>query len=75
MKQVVQLLSTGCNENLTHASYDINKYHKNFVGLQLRNGFLHRKLFDDTGKISHRQACISKQLKSEVFFRIHNAPT
>ena len=75
MKQVVQWLSTGCNENLAYASYDIKKYHNNFGRLELGNGILHRKLFDDTGKLSHRQTCIPKNLKSEVSFRIHNAPT
>ena len=72
-KQVVQWLSTGCNINLTYASYDIKKYQKNFERPELRIGIIYRKCFDDTKKLSHRQACIAKHLKSEVSFRIHNA--
>ena len=66
-------LSTGCNKNLTYVSYDIKKNHKNFERLELGNGLLYRKFFDDTGKVIHRQACIPEYFKIEVLIRIDNA--
>ena len=68
-------MDSGCTDDLTYASFELRTYHKHLDRLQLTNGILYRKFFDDVGKISNLQVWIPKQLRDEVISRLHNSPT
>ena len=75
IRKVINWVENGCTDDLTYASFELRKYHKHLDRLQLKNGILYRKFFDDVGKISNLQVYIPKQLRDEVIYRIHNSPT
>ena len=75
IRKVINWVENGCTDDLTYASFELRKYNKHLDRLQLKNGILYRKFFDDVGKISNLQVCIPKQLRDEVIYRIHNSPT
>ena len=75
IRKVMVWIEIGCTDDLTHASFELKKYHKHLLRLQILKGILVRQFFDDIGKISHSQVCVAKHLRKEVIYRIHNSPT
>ena len=64
-----------CTDDLTYASFELKKYNKHLMRLQINTGFLGQQLLDDIGKKSKSQVCVPKHLRKEVIYRIHNSPT
>ena len=75
LRKVMTWIDTGCNGDLTYASLELRKYYEHLTRLQMHKGILVRQFFDDVGKISHYQICVSKHLRKGVVYRIHNSPT
>ena len=52
---------------------EFRKYLKHFPRLEIYQGVLYQKLFDDTGKNVTRQYGVPAYLRAEVVYRIHNS--
>ena len=52
---------------------ELSKYLKHFKRLEVHQGILYRKFFDDTGKNVTRQYVVPKQLRKELMYRVHNS--
>ena len=74
IRKVTDWTENGCTDDLTYASFELKRYHKLLMRLQIHKGILMRQIFDDIGKISHSQVCVPKNLRKEVIYRIHNSP-
>ena len=53
LRKAMTLIETGCNDDLTYASFELRKYYKHLTRLQMQKGVLGRQFFDDVVKISH----------------------
>ena len=75
IRKVMDWVENGCTDDLTYASFELKKYHKHLLRLQVHKRILMRQFFDDIGKISHSVVCVPKHLRKEVTYRLHNSPT
>ena len=75
IRKLMDWIENRCTYDLTYASFELKKYRKHLMRLQIHKGILMRQFFDDFGKISHSQVCVPKHLRKEVIYRIHNSPT
>ena len=57
-----------------YGTVELQKYLKQLPRLEIHEGVLYRKFFDDTGRNFIRQICIPKHLREELLYRIHNSP-
>ena len=74
IRKLMDWIENGSTDDLTYASFELKKYHKHLMRLQIHKGILMRQFFDDIGKILHSQVCVPKHLR-EVIYRIHNSTT
>ena len=74
IRKAMDSIENGCTDDLTYASFELRKYHKHLMRLQIHKGILMRKFFHDIGKISHSQVFVPKHLR-KVIYRIQNSPT
>ena len=51
LRKVMTWIDTGCNDDLTYASFELRQYYKHLTRLQMQKGILVRQFFDDVGKI------------------------
>ena len=75
IRQVMRLINTNREENMTYANHDLRKYAKHKGWLFLLIGVLYRQFFNDVGQVSHLQFCVPKQLRKEKYctgFTTHN---
>ena len=75
IRKVMDWIENGCTDDLIYASFELKKYHKHLLRLQIHKGILVRLFFDDIGKISHSQLCVPKHLRKELIYRIYNSRT
>ena len=71
--KVIGWLSKNEVDNSRYLSFELRKYRKQFPRLIVWNQLLYRKFFDDTRKISVYQVCVSKHLRKEILYRLHNS--
>ena len=60
-------------KNSEHFNVELKKYYKHLKRLEIHNGVLYRKFFDNTGRNFTRQYVLPNHLRKEVLFRIHNS--
>ena len=70
---VLQWMDTHPPEPSPHLNTELRKYLKHFPRLEVFQGVLYRKFFDDTGKKLTRQYVVPTYLRAEVVYRIHNS--
>ena len=70
---VMHWMATHPPEPSPYLSSELRKYLKHFNRLEVYNGVLYRKFFDDTGKSITRQYVVPVHLRAEVLYRIHNS--
>ncbi len=59
--------------NAFYLNFEQEKYLKQYPRLMIIDYVLHRKFFDNTGKVLVYQIVVPKQLRKELLFRIHNS--
>ena len=75
IRNVIDWIEDACYDDLTYDSFELKKYHKHLMRLQIHKGILMRQFFDEIGKISNSQICVPKRLRKEVIYRTQNSPT
>ncbi len=59
--------------NALYLNFEQGKYLKQYPRLIIKDYVLHRKFFDNTGKVQVYQIVVPKQLRKELLFRINNS--
>ena len=73
IKLVVHWMETHLPELSLYLSQELRKYLKHFDRLEIFQGVLYRKFFDDTSKTITRQNVVPTHLRSGILYRIHSS--
>ena len=74
IRKVMDWTENGCFDDLIYASFELKKYHKHLMRLQLQKVSLVRQFFHKIRRISHSQVCVPKHMRKGFFYRRHNSP-
>ena len=73
IQKVIGWRQMNCVPQQTFLTDEEEKYVKQFPRLIIDKGVLCREFYDDTGRVTAKQAVVPKSLRAELIYRLHNS--